>query len=375
MRVLHTADWHLGRPFHGESLLAAQSAAVDHVVSVAREAAVDAVVIAGDLYDRALPPVDAVRLADEALCRLSEVAPVVVISGNHDSAARLGFGSALLDRAGVHVRTEVQALAAPVELPGACVYAIPYLEPDLVRAELGVEERGHAAVLTAAMDRIRADLATRPAGTGAIVTAHAFVAGAVPSDSERDLTVGGSASVSATLFAGVGYAALGHVHRPQRVGANGWYAGSPIPFSFSEAGQEKSLAIKELGGGLPELVPFPIHRPLAVLRGTLEQLLSDPAHSGAEGAWVQATVTDPVRPPDAMERLRARFPHTVVLGFEPDGAAPTQTRTYAQRLRGLDDRELLSGFVRDVRGAEADEAEVALLEDALVAGRTRELAG
>ena len=106
MRLLHTADWHLGRAFHGEDLLGAQAAFVDFVVEAARSAQVDGVLIAGDLYDRALPPVDAVRLASEALARLAEVAPVVAISGNHDSAARLGFGAELLARAGVHVRTD-----------------------------------------------------------------------------------------------------------------------------------------------------------------------------------------------------------------------------------------------------------------------------
>src|SRR3954471_1155560 len=127
MRVLHTADWHLGRSFHAESLLDAQAGAIDHLVSVAREARVDAVVVAGDVYDRALPPVDAVRLADQALCRLSEVCPAAGISGNHDSATRLGFGSALLDRAGVHVRTAVEGIGTPIELAGVCVYALPYL--------------------------------------------------------------------------------------------------------------------------------------------------------------------------------------------------------------------------------------------------------
>ncbi|MEA2176970.1 MAG: repair protein SbcD/Mre11, partial [Solirubrobacteraceae bacterium] len=178
MRFLHTADWHLGRPFHGESLLGAQAGAIDHVAEVARASAVDAILVSGDLYDRALPPVDAVRLADEALARLSEICPVVVISGNHDSATRLGFASGLLARAGVHVRTDPVAAGRPVELGGACVYAIPYLEPDLVRQALGCEERGHAAVLGAAMARVRADLAARPAGTRSVVVAHAFVTGA-----------------------------------------------------------------------------------------------------------------------------------------------------------------------------------------------------
>src|SRR3954469_17616014 len=240
MRILHTADWHLGRSFHGESLLAAQAAAVEHVVATARAERVGVVVLAGDLYDRALPPVDAVRLADEALRRLSEVCPVVVISGNHDSAARVGFWAALLDRAGVHVRTAVSGIAEPVELPGACVYCIPYLEPDLVRDELGSAERGHTAVLTAAMDRVRAAMARRP-GTRSIVVAHAFVAGATVSASERDLAVGGAGSVGAAIFRGPDYVAMGHIHAPQRMGFNGRYAGSPVAFSFSEAAHAKSV--------------------------------------------------------------------------------------------------------------------------------------
>jgi exonuclease SbcD len=373
MRLLHTADWHLGRTFHGESLLDAQAAAVDHVVAVARDERVDAVLLAGDLYDRALPPVDAVRLADEALSRLSEVCPVVVISGNHDSAPRLGFGSALLDRAGVHVRTAVAGIAAPVELAGACVYAIPYLEPDLARAELGCEERGHAAVLGAAMDRVRAALDGRPS----VVMAHAFVAGATPSGSERDLAVGGAASVGLGVFRGVDYVALGHLHGPQRVGSNARYAGSPVPFSFSEAAHVKSLAVIELGQRASEarLVPYPVHRPLAVLKGTLEALLTDPAHAAAERAWVQATLTDAVRPEDAMDRLRKRFPHTVALLFEPAGGGAAGSGTYGQRLAGLDDAALVERFVEDVRGAAAAEQESALLQEALAAGRVAELSG
>jgi exonuclease SbcD len=374
MRLLHTADWHLGRPFHGESLLAAQATVVDHLVTVAREAAVDLVVVAGDVFDRALPPVEAVRLADEALCRLSEVAPVLVISGNHDSAARLGFGAALLARAGVHVRTVPAACGDPLVVDGVCVYGIPYLEPDLVRGELGCEERGHAAVLGAALERVRADLGARPAGTRSVVVAHAFVVGAEPSDSERDLAVGGAASVPPAAFAGLDYVALGHLHGPQRVGRNGRYAGSPVAFSFSEAPQRKSVAVVEVGGEV-ELVPCPVARPLAVLRGDLDDLLRDPALAVHERAWVQATLTDAVRPRDAMERLRARFPHAVVLAFDPQGGAALPEGSYAARLGGLDDALLLKRFVEDVRGRGPDDAESVLLQDALTAGRVSEVAG
>ncbi len=373
MRLLHTADWHLGRAFHGEDLLSAQAAFVDFVVDAARSAEVDGVLIAGDLYDRALPPVDAVRLAGEALTRLSEVAPVVAISGNHDSAARLGFGAELLARAGVHVRTDPLSVADPVALGDGWVYAVPYLEPDLVREPLGIEERSHAAAMAAAMELVRADAAAR---SGPVVAmAHAFVAGGMPSESERDLAVGGASNVPAWVFDGIDYVALGHLHGPQVVGGGlGRYSGSPLAFSFSEAGQAKSVALVEVtAGALPlvELLPTPVPRALANLRGTLDELLADPRLAEIEDAWVQATLTDPVRPADAMERLRRRFPHAVALAFDPQGAGARAEDSY-QRLRGLDDDELVQRFVADTRGRAAGDDELALLRDALTARRVAE---
>ena len=376
MRLLHTADWHLGRAFHGEDLLGAQATFVDFLVESARSAAVDGVLIAGDLYDRALPPVDAVRLASEALARLAEVAPVVVISGNHDSAGRLGFGAELLARAGVHVRTDPLSVGAPVALGDGYVYAVPYLEPDLVREPLGIEERSHAAAMAAAMARVRDDAAAHD-GAPIVVTAHAFVAGGMPSESERDLAVGGAANVPAFAFEGADYVALGHLHGPQVVGGGlGRYAGSPLAFSFSEAGQAKSVAVVDVtAGALPlvELLPTPVPRPLANLRGTLDELLADPRLAEREAAWVQATLTDPARPADAMERLRKRFPHAVALAFDPQGAGARPEDSY-QRLRGLDDDELVQRFVSDTRGRAADDDELALLRDALTARRVAELA-
>jgi exonuclease SbcD len=406
-RLLHTADWHLGRAFHGEDLMSAQAAFVDFVVDAARAEQVDGVVIAGDLYDRALPPVDAVRLADEALSRLAEVAPVLVISGNHDSAARLGFGRSLFARAGVHVATDPSQIGRPVALGGALVYPIPYLEPDLVRETLGADERSHQAVMTAAMERVRADAAARGAGaagagrTPIVVVAHAFVAGAAESESERDLAVGGASHVPPRTFEGADYVALGHLHGPQVLaGGRGRYAGSPLAFSFSEAGQRKSVAIVSLDGasaGAParpaqaegasadvaargaaraeaELLPTPQPRPLATVRGTLDELLVDPRLREHEGAWVQATLTDPARPSDAMERLRRRFPHAVVLAFDPQGAQGAPGDSY-QRLRGLGDDELLQRFVADVRGSGAGDEELSLLRDALTARRIAEAEG
>jgi exonuclease SbcD len=369
MLLLHTADWHLGRAFHGEDLLGAQAAWVDWLVDLARAERPDGIVVAGDLYDRAIPPVDAVRLADDALGRLAEVAPVIVISGNHDSAQRLRFAAPLLARAGLHVRTDPARSGEPVPVGDGVVYAVPYLEPDLCRAALDCEERGHGAVMGAALALVRADRARRP-GAASCVVAHAFVAGAAPCDSERELVaVGGAASVPAAAFSGVDYVALGHLHGPQRVGRRARYAGSPLAFSFSEAGQRKSVCLVEVAAGAEPVirpVECPVHRPLACLRGTLDELLADPRHAGVEGAWVQATLTDPIRPSDAMERLRVRFPHTAALAFEPHGTgAPGAAGSYALRLAGLGDEALAARFVEDARGVPATEEELELLRGAL----------
>src|ERR1700757_2126582 len=163
MRLLHTSDWHLGRSLHRADMRAAQSAFLDHLVDVARAEKVGAVLVAGDVYDRAVPPVDAVELCEDALLRLHDTgARIVLISGNHDSARRLGFGSGLLDKTGVHLRTRIGALARPGLLEDAhgpvAIYGVPYAEPDAVRGELpDTVPSGHAGVLSHAVQRIKAD--------------------------------------------------------------------------------------------------------------------------------------------------------------------------------------------------------------------------
>ena len=372
MRLLHTSDWHLGRSFHREDLLGAQARFVDHLVETVRAERVDAVLVSGDVYDRALPSVDAVALFDDALERLAATGTrVVLISGNHDSARRLGFGSALIDRAGIHLRTDVSGAHRPLLLEDAdgpvAVYAVPYLEPDAVRGELGCDERSHAAVLSAAMGRVRADLADRP-GARSVVLAHAFVTGGQPSDSERDITVGGAASVPTSTFDGVDYAALGHLHGAQRLTDRIRYSGSPVAYSFSEEHQTKQLLLVELGRrpGDPARVtsaPTPVDRPLARIAGRLDELLTEASLAGVEQHYLQVTLTDPVRPREPMERLRRRFPHVLVLAFAPDGVRDDLTRSYAARLRGRSDLEVADDFVAHVRGP-AEPAETALLATA-----------
>ncbi|MFJ3493482.1 exonuclease SbcCD subunit D [Streptomyces sp. NPDC086091] len=377
MRLLHTSDWHLGRAFHRVNMLGAQSAFVDHLLATVRERDVDAVVVSGDVYDRAVPPLAAVELFDRALHRLAELGvPTVMISGNHDSARRLGVGAGLIGRAGIHLRTDPAGAGTPVMLRDAfgevAFYGLPYLEPALVKDEFGVEKAGHESVLAAAMDRVRADLAARPPGTRSVVLAHAFVTGGEPSDSERDITVGGVDSVPAGVFDGVDYVALGHLHGCQTLTGRVRYSGSPLPYSFSEATHRKSVWLIDLGADgavAAERVDCPVPRGLARLRGTLDDLLTDTALARHTEDWVEATLTDTVRPADPMARLTERFPHTLSLVFAPDRAPDDPDVSYARRLAGRSDQEIAEDFVAHVRGAGPDARERGVLRDAFDAVR------
>ncbi len=370
VRFLHTSDWHLGRSFHGVGLLAAQAAHLDHLVEVVRTERVDAVLVSGDVYDRAMPAPDTVALLSQTLERVVDAgAQVVVSSGNHDSAVRLGFASGLLERAGVHIRTSVADVGRPVLVGDVAVHPLPYLEPALVADALGAPERTHAAVLRAALDRVRADAATR--GGPTVVMAHAFVSGGFSSDSERDISVGGVAAVPLDVLDGIDYAALGHLHGRQRVSDTVRYSGSPVAMSFSEHGHTKGALLVDLGGAVPVVteVDAPVERPLAVLRGTLEDLLADPRHAPAERAWCQVTLTDAARPLGAMEQVRRRFPHTLELRFEPEGAA-VPLRSYAARVQAASVVDVCCDFLDHVRGGRpADEEERELLDEAVTAAR------
>jgi exonuclease SbcD len=377
VRLLHTSDWHLGRSFHRVSLLEAQRAFLDHLVDVVRAEDVDAVLVAGDIYDRAVPPLSAVELYDRALHALAAAGvPTVMISGNHDSARRLGVGAGLLGRAGVHLRTDPAGCDRPVllhdEHGDVAVYGIPYLEPALVRDTLGTDRADHPAVLGAAIDRIRADLATRPAGTRSVVLAHAFVTGAAPSDSERDITTGGVDSVPAALFDGFHYTALGHLHGCQTVGERLRYSGSPLAYSFSEEHHRKSMWLVDLGpGGAIDArrLDTPVPRRLARLRGTLAELLADPAHEAHTDSWVEAVLTDPDRPYEPMAALAKRFPHILSLGFDPGNRPEDPDASYARRLAGRSDQQIAEDFVAHVRGSAPDDHERAVLRDAFDAVR------
>jgi exonuclease SbcD len=386
MRLIHTSDWHLGRTLHGESLLEHQSVFLDWLLGQATGHRVDAVVVAGDVYDRAVPPTDAVALLDQTLVRFFRAGiPVVLTSGNHDSAVRLGFASGLSEAAGIHLRTRVEDIARPViirdEHGEVGIYGIPYLLPDAVMAELGAE-RSHASVLAAACERIRADAAARGLRR-TIVIAHALVTGGQVSESERDIRVGGIGDAPARVLAGCSYLALGHLHGQQRVDADGTtsarYSGSPLAFSFSERDHRKSVTLAEIAGDgtvVTQLLPTPVPRPLREVRGRLDELLAraDGDLADLAGAWVKAVLTDQARPVAPMERLRERWPHTIALDFQPEGGLTGPDADLTRLAEAVDPVEICGLFVDFVAGAPPDEAQLAVLRQAVEAARRGEVA-
>ncbi|MGI8760575.1 MAG: exonuclease SbcCD subunit D [Jatrophihabitantaceae bacterium] len=377
MKFLHTSDWHLGRSLHGEPLLAHQRAFLAWLVELAAERAVDAVLVAGDIYDRAVPSTDAVQVLDQALVGFARRGiPVVLSSGNHDSAIRLGFGAQLQAYAGIHLRTRLSELTTPVVLVDdagpLAVYGTPYLLPDAVTEELGTE-RSHAAVLTEAVRMIRVDAAERGI-TRVVVLAHAFVTGGQPCDSERDLRVGGIGDAPVSVFGGLSYVALGHLHGAQPVGERARYSGSPLAFSFSERHHTKSVTLVDVGADgavATELVATPVPRPLCEVRGRLDDLL---AESGVPAdAWVKAVLTDARRPSAPMERLRERWPHTIVLDFQPDGARVDATTDLARLREALDPVEICAHFMEWVDSTLPDRVHEDALRSAVDAVRRAEL--
>lgn len=369
MRILHTSDWHLGRSFHREGLLGHQGVFMDHLLDVVESEQVDVVVVAGDIYDRALPHVDAVRLADETFARLAASrASVVVTSGNHDSAQRLGFGSRLIDAAGVYIRTDARTVGTPVligdEHGQVAFHGLPYLDPTAMIEPWSLPGRSHEIVLREAMRRVRADLDTRT-HTRSVVLAHAFVAGAQPSESERDISIGGVSRVPTGVFDDIDYVALGHLHGRHTLEEHIRYSGSPLAYSFGETDQVKGSWLIDLGADSVSAAHFieaPVPRRLARLTGELETLLTDPDLAAHQHDWVQVTLTDQLRPAQAMERLRRRFAHTLVLAFAPTGAAPASLP--AASVAGRRDHEIALDFMVELRGVPASAEESALLLDA-----------
>lgn len=397
MRLLHTSDWHLGRCFGAHSLLHDQQRMINQIVSVARDAAIDLVVIAGDVFDRAIPPTEAVVLLREALRALRATgAQVALIAGNHDGAERIAAYDGLL-QPGLHLAGGFRHAGRIIDLDFADgplhVVLVPFLDPLMAPegepaegepaarepdSEADGEEDGevvtgrrrrpsHASVLSHRLAAARAQVA----GRRSVVVAHAFVAGAAVSDSERELSVGGVDHVPVDVFDGFTYVALGHLHRPQCISRPCVrYSGTPLAYSFSET-ESKSVTIVDLQAGCEpaiEVVPLGMCRGVATIEGTLQQLLDGSEFAEDETRWVRARVTDNGALLEPMARLRERFPFAVELNRTSvgGGAAATAGQISGRRRTPL---EAACDFWSASAGEAASPEIVHMLQAALTAVR------
>lgn len=356
MRIIHTSDWHLGRQFGPMSLRADQEAFADWLVDLVEDQGAELLVIAGDLYDRAIAPVDAIELFRTTVRRVRSAGAVIAaITGNHDGADRVACYSELLDASGFYLRggyERVGQVITPEFSDGPLDLALlPFLDPQAApdgfdadqregdqregHSDAGHSDAGHSTADLVEQRRRRTHDSVLDAAAGlargclgaprSLAVAHAYVTGATPSESERQLVVGGTGEVPSTVFRGFSYTALGHLHRPQTAGADTIrYSGTPLAYSFSEQ-HDKSVVVIDMapdGTATMEQVPVGVGRRVRTVEGDMAHLLGSRDLDDARDCFVRAVVTDRATVFDARATLAERFPHIVEVRLMPDGQNP-----------------------------------------------------
>jgi exonuclease SbcD len=370
VRFLHTSDWHLGRIFHGIHLTDDQAHILDQFIKLIHDVKPDAVLIAGDVYDRSVPPHEAVNLLDEVLSRIliDYRVPVIVIAGNHDSPQRLGFGHRLLAGRGLYIVSQINNGLAPVVLQDehGPVYfcAVPYVEPPVVREKLDAadvhdHDRAMAVLIRHLTDQV-------PRGARTVALAHAYVTGGEGSESERPLSIGGADTVDAAYFQSFHYAALGHLHKPQSTGNEHIrYAGSLMKYSFSEAKHKKSVTLVEMdarGRTTYETVSLSPRRDVRCLAGYLKDILAGPQNGENKEDYIMVTLKDTGAILDAIGKLREVYPNVlhierphITVGGELHGPGGDHRR--------LGEVDLFASFFAQVTGTEISRAQEEVFAD------------
>ena len=324
MRFIHTSDWHLGRQFHNVSLLEDQQHVLQQLINYIEEEAVDALIIAGDIYDRSVPPAAAVKLLDEVLNQLCSIlhVPVIMIPGNHDSAARLRFGSRQLQQSGLHIVTSLEHMRRPVVLSGqksgsdveVNFYAIPYNDPEMVRHHFDADVSTHDEAHQYLFKKIHKVINDQSVN---VIISHCYLDGAEATESERPLSIGGADRVSFASFLPFDYAALGHLHSPQYKGAEHIrYSGSILKYSFSEQQQKKGVYLVDMGkSGLLQTTHLPLKplRDMRVIEGEMKTIIEQGRFDPHAHDYLMVRLTDTHAILDAMGKLREIYPNVMHL--------------------------------------------------------------
>ncbi|MBN1699568.1 MAG: exonuclease SbcCD subunit D [Spirochaetales bacterium] len=372
MRIIHTADWHLGKLFYGISLTDDQSAILDELVLLLKDEKPDVLVVSGDIYDRAVPPSEAVSLLDDILYRIvGELdTTVIMIAGNHDNPKRVGFGSKLFVKNNLHITGTMADTVRPVtisdEYGPVRFYPVSYMEPHEAReilADDGIHT--HEEAMRAWISRIAA---MHPGRDRSVVIAHAFLAGGEESDSERPLSVGGAGSVDVSLFSRFSYAAMGHLHKPQKAGTGHIrYSGSLLKYSFSEADHKKSVSMIEIGRDgecrISE-ISLPVLHDVRRLTGLFDDLLSTPVSEKGKHDYIMATLLDRGVILDPMKRLKTVYPNLLHIERPVFGPEPVDGRKKIDH-RKIDDRDLFASFYSQVTGFSLEDNEAEAFEAAM----------
>ena len=364
MKILHTGDWHLGKIVNQVYMTEDQEHILEELIGIIEKEKPEVLIIAGDIYDRAVPPVEAVELLDRTLSRIlrQHGTNILAISGNHDSPERLRFCSRIMEGSGLFIEGGLKAEARKVTLEDSFgpvnFYLIPYADPAEARGALGDEEiHTHEDAFKAVLRRIRE---TMPAGERNVIVGHGFVTGVVAleqSDSERPLSIGGTDCVDAELFGGFEYTALGHLHGAQKVTDDSIrYAGSLLKYSFSEVRQHKSAALVTLNekGTAPgiELKPLRPRREMRIIKGDLADLIKAGEKEKSQD-YIKAVLTDEGELIDPMNKLRTVYPNVLELVRENRDRTAGESRTSAgEGYKHKTKMELFRSFCENITGEE-----------------------
>lgn len=384
LRLIHTADWHLGRVFHGINLLEDQAYILQEFLKLVKESGAQAVLLAGDVFDRSLPPADAVALLSEILTRLClEIkVPTILIAGNHDNPERLGFAQQVLASRNLHMMGTLSEFCRPLPLHdryGPVYFCpFPYAEPAFVRNFLRDEAlQDHHQAMRGLTGHLWKQV---PPQARCIALAHAFVNGCQASDSERPLSaVGGAGMVEAECFQRFHYTALGHLHRPQAAGSRKIrYAGSLLKYSFSEVEHRKAFTLLEIDAAgqlthIEEVALVPRHD-LRRVEGYLEDILKNAASDPSRNDFIQVILHDRGPLLDPMSKLRQVYPHVLDLQ-RIETARPTQYLGPGRDFSRLGDQELFGSFFAQVTGEALSDREQTVLTRLLEGFGRREREG
>ncbi|MCU8003206.1 exonuclease SbcCD subunit D [Shewanella sp. SM96] len=371
MKFIHTSDWHIGRQLHNQSLLDDQAFVLEQIIALADEHKVDAVIVAGDIYDRSIPPANAVALLDDVLNRLVHDLglQVIMIAGNHDGHERLGFAAKQMAASGLHIIGPLSADIHPITLSSSSGYVVfyplPYAEPATVRQVFECEAASHEAAMTLLLEQVRQHDSQ---GLPKVVISHCFLDGGSESESERPLSIGGADKISPTLFTEFDYVALGHLHGPQYKGAEHVrYSGSILKYSFSEQHQHKSVTLVELSAQTPikiSLLPLTSIRDVRILEGELATLLAQGKTDIKREDYLMVRLLDKHAILDAMGKLRAVYPN--VLHLERTGLmAGQQQVTLSRDHIKKGEMDMFRDFFSQVSGESLTQAQQAVMDELL----------